>query len=244
MSKKRPAHRTKARIHKRIQWQDLPNRRFWALFGVLLLLSAVAIITSIDDPFLTGHAVAQSISFMKSGSELMFEVKNFGVKNITVQLLQEVKNGEIVLEEKDTIPFDGVAYSKFTVTSTEAEKFGDMELEFKVNKELLHQKAIFPQEVMLYVNGRAIPTAKMQKEETTYLYYAARLNRFETGNYVLGRANLRVASATPTMVISEPAAPEMEKVEEKPTESETQEPGPLPRTGWAAFFEFWKKLFN
>ncbi len=230
---------------KRTSLQELPNRKFWALFGILLLLSAVAIITSIDDPFLTGHAVAQSISLMKGGSELMFEVKNFGVKNITVQLLQEVKNSDIVLEEKETIPFDGAAYSKFTITSTAADKFGAIEFEFKIDKEVLYQKAIFPQEVMLYANGKAIHTVKMAKEEESYLYYAARMNHFEEGNYVLGRANIR-PTASPTIVIEEPAVPEpAAAAKEIPAaETEAQQPTNLPRTGWAAFLGFWKDLLG
>lgn len=236
--------------------KDLPNRNFWALFGILLLLSAVAIITSIDDPFLTGHATAQSISLVKGGSELMFEVKNFGVKNITIQILEEIKKGQIVLEEKDSIPFDGVAYSKFSITSTDAQKIGAIQFEFKIKDEDLRNKALFPQEIKLYANGREIETVKEKKEglylyeESSYLYYAARMDRFEEGNYVLGRANKRASAPTsPTGIVTEvaetePGTPEPAAVEQPLAEPELQQPTVVPRSPWERFTDFWKNLFK
>lgn len=235
--------------------KDLPNRNFWALFGILLLLSAVAIITSIDDPFLTGHATAQSISLVKGGSELMFEIKNFGVKNITIQILEEIKKGQIVLEEKDSIPFDGIAYSKFTITSTDARKIGAIQFEFKIKDEDLHSKALFPQEIRLYANGREIYTVKETKSgsdlyaDTGYLYYSAHMDRFEEGDYVLGRANIR--TSTPTSIIpevteteSEPMTTEPAAMEQPLAEPEVQQPTVMPRSSWERFTDFWKNLFN
>ena len=173
---------------------EIKHQQFWAGLAIIFLISVITIITLIEDKGITGGAV-QNIAYVQGGKELTNGVHGVkGVEEYTLTLKETIKNGQVVVEEDATIPFDQPYYSKFKVTSTDADKISTISFVLKVEQENLIQ------------------------EEERYVYYTA--SSPELGEFVIGRRTVAMEE-TPveeTVVIAESiveettAAPEQEIV--------------------------------
>ncbi len=207
MVKKRKDHKIK-HLPKS---EELQHKPFWATIAIIFLVSIITIIT-VQESSLTGKAI-QSIAYMPAGTELFSEIRDVkGVQSSTVELKETVKGGTIIFKQDETIAFDGTAYSKFTVTSTDAAKFSKITLRLKV-KDL----TFAPTDLRLYVNGKEIATT-LDKLENGYDYFTASL-QFEEGQYIIGKKKViaqpvvkeEVVVPVETPIVEEPVAPVVEQ---------------------------------
>lgn len=195
--KKREEQETiKPKKERRKEGFSLKNKQFWAFFAVFFLLSILTILNSLKDPNVTGNAIIR-ISYMTGGQEEQFEVNDvLGVKEVIVEIKNTVEDGRIILNEDNLIRFDGKYYSKFTVSSTEEKKYGNMEFLLKVKEPDLLAKGIAKSDLRLYANGNELDTAFVEKKGD-YLFYKAISTEF--GDFVIGRAAVEEAVVEKTI---------------------------------------------
>ena len=109
----------------------------------------------------TGNAAVQTIAYMKAGSELDFEVRDItGLKSVTIEFKETVKNAVITFEEVKTVAWDfqGTAISKFRISSKDEDKFGQIDFFLRIQEsDLLASKLSF-NDVKLYHNGKRLDT--------------------------------------------------------------------------------------
>jgi len=207
---------------------EIKHQQFWAGLAIIFLISVITIITLIEDKGITGGAV-QNIAYVQGGKELTNGVHGVkGVEEYTLTLKETIKNGQVVVEEDATIPFDQPYYSKFKVTSTDADKISTISFVLKAEKEELLRNGISAADVRLYANGEELVTTTVEKqnliqEEGRYVYYAAAASQL--GEFVIGRYT-QVVEEVPveeTVAVAEPiveettAAPEKEIMIVAPT---------------------------
>lgn len=238
---------------------EFQHGSFWVLLAIVLFLTVLTVFKSIEQSNLTGHATIQTISFMKGGQELNFEVKDIpGVSEITLQLDEDVKDSKIIFKEDNLIEFTGNYYSKFLISSVDKEKYGKLKFFLKIKETDLLEKGISIYDVHLYVNGQELPTTLLKDLPATltnvaagYLYYEAISP--EMGNFVIGRAAPLVTTAeiTTTPGIAEEPAQVTPAAEEEPTGAGEPLVGKageqtLPAEGnfWTKIVSFFKNLFN
>src|SRR3989338_2352722 len=135
MPKKRTKHFPKKEFHKEIH-----HKPFWGIMSLFFFLSITIIIISSENSYneshVTGNAAIQVISFAQSGSELIFEVRNVpGLYRATAKITEQIKNGKIEFKEEPKIKFDGIALSKFIITSTDEKKVSELRLMLKIKEE-------------------------------------------------------------------------------------------------------------
>lgn len=163
---------------------ELKNKPFWVLLIVFLTLSVVTILISVENSNVTGNIV-QTIGFMKGGQELNFEIKEIpGIKEITVLFNEDVKNGKIFFEEDSNITFNHKYYSKFTISSTEDEKYGDLIFLLKIKETDLLENGISIYDLRLYANGQELTTT-LTKNDGVYVFY--QVTSKEMGEFVIGK---------------------------------------------------------
>ena len=171
--------------------QELPHKWFWIAIILLFVVSVITILSLKTDSSFTGGAIV-NIAFMKTGNEFFYEVRNVdGLKEMTVQIIKNVRQGKITVKQDNTIPFSGKAYSKFTIVSADAQKLGRTDFTLKVSRYKLQQLGISPTNLFLFVNGNKIPTVAVKSPsvlgfDKEFLYYHATLNQFQEGQYVIG----------------------------------------------------------
>jgi hypothetical protein len=175
---------------------------------------------------LTGYAAINTISFVKAGGNLAFEVKVDGVKEMEATFTQDIKDAVVVTEEVKDVGWDfkGTVYSKFKVSSSDADKFGAVVFTLKIKERDLTLAGLFPEEVKLYANGKEAETI-LTKTEEGYYYYTAKSTGL--GEYVIGKAEKPTAkAAVPATVPAEMPKEIAPVVEESPAAA----PAPSPET--------------
>ncbi len=235
MVKKRNVKRAKVKgVEEEIKPSGLKHKQFWGLFALVFLLSILAILNSLDDVNVTGHATVQTIAFIQGGQELIFEVKDItGMKQATIQLVEDVKGGKIIFEKDENIAFDRSYFSKFTVSSTEEEKYGEMVFLLKINENELYGEGIARKDLGLYSNGEELVTTFIETKEG-FLYYEATSQEF--GEFVIGKKEVGIV------------VEEIEEVKEKPVvtgDTSEQKQVEEPKDGFlSGILNFFRNVFN
>jgi hypothetical protein len=217
---------------------------FWVAVGVLILFSAVIILTY-DNPSVTGLAV-QPVSYINAGESLEFEIRNVdGPHSAQVYFSDTVKQQSFVIENDETIHFDGTVYSKFSVKGDVP--VSSITLTIKLQETRLRQLGLDVYDVKLYANGNELVTTPTI-EDRGYLYFEA--TSTELGHYVIGKA--AAAEILEPVVEEQEVIPEIkEPVEEK--EEVIEEPtipvvGQATATESTSFFSsilaFFRNLFS
>jgi len=229
MRKKKKVQSKKVRSKK--SQSKKVDKPFWSVLGLILTISFVGIILISGNNNLTGNAAVQTIAYMKAGSELFFEVKVDGVKEITINFLEDVKGAVIQVEELESInwDFDGTVYSTFKVSSEDKSKIGDWKFQLKLEEEKLNELGLSKGDVKLYLNNKELGTKMLDTKSTItengHVYYTATSS--DIGEFVIGKAAEKV-EPVPEEII--PEAPVVEKVPEpiiEELEEVVEEPVPL-----------------
>ncbi|MEK6969309.1 MAG: hypothetical protein AABW48_02685 [Nanoarchaeota archaeon] len=256
MNKKK---RAGGRTNSKTSSSEFQHGSFWVLLAIVLFLTVLTVFKSIEQSNLTGHATIQTISFMKGGQELNFEVNDIpGVAQITIQLNEDVKDSKIIFKEDNLIEFTGDYYSKFLISSVDKEKYGNLKFFLKIKETDLLEKGISIYDLHLYVNGQELPATLLQdlpdslaNAAAGYLYYEAISP--EMGTFVIGRATPLVTTSeiTTTTGITEESSQVTPAAEEEPTGVGAPLVGKageqtLPAEGnlWTKIVSFFKNLFN
>lgn len=211
----------------------VPHKTFWVGLISFFIISIMFILSYIANPTLTGNAAVQTISFMKAGNELHFEVRNInGVKDVTITILEDVKNGVISFDETKPA-FQGIVYSAFKVSSADDTKFGKLVFTLKLSETELKRLGLDSDEVMLYHDGNELVIEQKEKVNG-YISYSVTSQGF--GEYVIGKA------AAPEVV----KEPEEEIVPEEKEVPEERMPAPVEevvkKSWWQRLVEFLKNL--
>lgn len=218
---------------------------FWIFLTTMVILVIIAVIANFSPPGATGHFIAvQNIAYLKAGSELPMAVKNVkGMHLANFELLEDIKDGQILFEEDSSIPFDGIAYSKFRVSATDEDKLGKIELTMKIKQADLKEIGLSPEDAALYVNGKEERT-RIDRTEGEYEFYTASTEEF--GEYVIGRLREEEAPkepiAPPQIVGRAPAAPEQLMEVEIVGQPSEREPAAV--EGQAEEIGFFGKIIN
>ena len=249
-------HPAKRAFLKSKDTKTISHKSFWICLSLIFVASLIIILSSPN--VLTGYAAVQTIAYASQGSTLHFEVRNVaGVKNVTVKFAETVKDGTIFFTEDPTIPFDGISLSKFTVSSTDAAKIGEIRLHLKVQKADLAAAGLKVGDISLYVNDHKVLTVVNEKETAIshsagdYAYYNAVAS--ELGQFVVGKAYGRVAGpeASPTTVVGETIkAPEQPLtppalVQETAAPPVMEKPAPVEgESVWMKIRDYFARLFS
>lgn len=179
---------------KKRKAKELPHKPFWAILGILFLLSFLVMLSSLDQTLLTGNAAVQNIAFGKGGAKLVYEVKEIlGVKDMTITLKENVKQAQIVLTPDESIAFMRTAYSKFTLISNQEKSIAQIDFTLKIPERDLLKVKIHPQDLKMYVNeNKAVTT--FVKTEKEYHYYTASTTAF--GKVVLGKKEIETPAVS------------------------------------------------
>lgn len=233
----------------------LKHKEFWVALAIVFLLSAVAIFSSLNSK-VTGYAIVLPISFVQEGKQVSYETKGDvpGIKTVTIQAKGVIKQDRITIAWDGNIPFDGTAYSKFSVTSDHPESVGEITFTLKIKEEDLTRIGLTAEEVKTYWNGGELSTTLTSKDRG-YVYYSTSTGGL--GNYVIGRATV---VRTPPPIVPETAEAEREippeaASEEKAAEPSEQLPTALvgeaatqtaePQPGfWAKIAQFFRNLWG
>ena len=227
-------------------------RPLFASITILLLLGFVSILSMIQDSTLTGGAV-QTISFIKAGSELEFEINTNGIKSATIHLTEDTKNAKIFFTNVETASqqVKEPIYSITSVSSEKELKFSTLDLKLKIKEQDLLNKNVAISDLQLYVNGKAAETTYTKKERD-YVYYTATAT--ELGEFVIGRKAEELPKAPVKEVVQSPpkeqTVPTEVNVEEKQLEDSNALVGkaeqlpPVEETGPVVKESFWQKITN
>lgn len=208
----------------------------------VLILAAITLFITWNESGFTGHAI-QSISFLQAGNDFSMEVDEIkGLKQISFQTIGDVKNSQIVIEENKDIEFDGVAYSKFTMSSDDADKFGVMTFILKIKQKELRSASLTPEEVHVYVDGKEMET-RIDHTEGDYEFYTATIT--EVGEMVIGMAFVEEVKEPiiPPQLSRKTVAPPI--IEDEPLPPVEQQPAPPKKVGFfGKIINFFKGLFG
>ncbi|MBI2668352.1 PGF-pre-PGF domain-containing protein [Candidatus Woesearchaeota archaeon] len=232
----------------------LQYKLFWACLAIILIIPVVGVITT-QSGVSYGERSVQKISYAPAGTQLRFEVKVDGVKDMTFTFTGDIKNEIITIEEipKVSWPFTGEAYSRFRITADKAVelRIGKIDISLKIKEDDLLKSHVAVGDVRVYHDGQELETAYLKKE-SGYVYYQTATKGF--GEFLIGK---RVIKEDKPAVA---AAPE-EKTVESPIVAETpeataevQQPVPPSLTGktietqptgsWARINVWFKGLFK
>ena len=252
MSRKKRGRVSKSK--KKVEKEPLPevkNKEFWAVIGIIFLLSAMTILIMQENSNLTGGIATQTIALQKAGTELAFEIKNTdGLNNAVVTFKDDVKNAKISFEEVDKVSwdFDGRIFSMFTIGSTDAGKIEKIELNLKLDENDIKDKLLQRGWITVYYNGEAIPTT-LTKFENGKAFYSITISRM--GEYLIGFKAEPVVEQTiekevepieePEQVMEKEVEPIMEKEEVKEPE---QQQVPVEKGFLAKVGDWFSNLFD
>ncbi len=262
--------RLKKRLEHKIPFpeplpQDANRKPFLAVIAIVILVSFIGVLNHLEKESITGSAV-QTISFVKEGKELNFEVKTGGIKSATIHLTQDTKNAKIIFEEQEAVypQIKEPIYSFVKVSSDKAIHFSALDLELKLKEEDLQDKSIASGDVQLYVNAEPVKTTLINSEKG-YIFYTATAASF--GDYVIGKKRVEKKIkpsankvTTDTLVIpseSDSVPEEPVPASETPEESDEEniagaaaldkisdEPKNGAGSFWGKIGEFFKSLFD
>jgi len=168
----------------------LEHRSFWIVLGMVFLLSIFTILSLLNSDNLTGHATVQNIAYAEEGSNLFFEIRNVhGMLYADIELLETIKESQIVFSDEELMDFDGKIFNSFKVSSKDSSKFGSVTYTLKIKTADLLPAGINLNDIKLYVNGVEADTIKTSTQGE-YTFYTAKLEKFEQGDYVIGSASL------------------------------------------------------
>ncbi len=223
----------------------------WVVLSVVLLIVFLTAITMLGPSSVTGNTV-QTISRMNKGDPLQLSVRDVpGLETIFTNADEIIKNGKIIVEVDDSIPFDRPYVVKFKVSSEG--KFGPMRFQFKVKEQDLLDKGISRNDLRLYQELK-VYSLQLLKVNHGNLYYLVTVPSM--GHFVLGR----VEAVETAVVAEEEKVVEAPAVEEQPVEAvteATEEPSvvvgkaaeqPVPEMEQKGFFariaDFFRNLFS
>ena len=123
--------------NKKSEKVRVKDTEFWIFICTLVLVGMVLIGTTVfRTPTLTGNAAVQTISLVREGASLHFEVRNIPcLKDATAVFSEDVKGGKIVFEEYTPNKFDGDMVCGFTISSEVATKIKSVDFTFKIHKD-------------------------------------------------------------------------------------------------------------
>ena len=228
-------------------------KHFGIIIASILVVSAITILSSINDDSITGRIAVQSFGFEPEGRTILFEANEGGIKQGTITFASETKGGKIFLEVDNTIPFDGKAYSKVRVSTQDLE-FSNLDLVIKLDEKQLNLISLNRDEISLYVNGKRFPAVltKIENGQNSYIVKGIK----EAGEYVIGKSNPPETVATITAVVGEEPVEKTTAIETQPEDQEDKqalagkaleteestEPGFLSRTA-KEITDFFKSIF-
>lgn len=226
---------------KKEETQAIRHKPFWAVILSIFIISIITIISYIETPILTGNAIVQPVSFLERGSELHIEVKDVkGVKEVTINLLDDVKNGLVRIDEVKPVNFTGTAYSSFVISSTDDKKFGQVRFVLKISEDDLLKEGISKFDIVLYHGGEELPTLR-SKTERSYIYYTAISPGI--GSFIIGKSQEKFAKEE--LEEAEPIVEEEIPPEEPEKEvSEAIQKEEVKISLWERFVKFLKRLFQ
>lgn len=217
--------------------QPKPNHKaFWVTLWFIFFLSAISIVFLSKDSSLIG-AATQTVSYMKAGEDLFFEVKVDGVQYATVTFSKDVKDMVITTEQINNTLFNGTVYSIFKMYSSNDNNIQKVEFTFKISEQELNNIGLNKNEVKVYKESQELPTT-LTRIEAGYAYYTATAPN--VGEFVIGKKAAPVAAlvvipssplpeVTPQSAVE--TAPQPETAAAQP---ETQQPEAQPLVGRAA----------
>ena len=143
---------------------------FWLFLALVVALPLLGLFDSTNLNHLVGNVAIQNIAYEQAGREFDVLVREspgeiIGVQLITLTLKETIKNGQIRVEADSSIPFSRAYYSKFKVTSTDAQKISQLKVSIKIKEEDLLQKGIAVYDVRLYHEGKELPTVAICPDE-------------------------------------------------------------------------------
>ncbi len=219
------------RRKKRDAAKEFPHKEFWITLSLLLVLSIIYIL-NYTEPTVTGGVTIHNIAYLQAGRQVEGEAKDIiGLFTYVIYVKETIKNGQVVIKQDETIPFVGVSFSKFSISSREADKIEKIELVLKILEQDLLRQGIATSDVRLFVNGREVPTTLTKLERGFYVYSASVT---ELGGFVIGK---RAAEKRPDDIIEEILI--SGEMEEQP-EPVLYQPLP-PKPGWWEQFTNWLK---
>lgn len=178
--------------------RTLPSPNTWVVLSVAVLVIGLTVITALGPSSVTGNTV-QNIAKMNKGDPLQLAVRDVpGLETVFTNADESILYGKITVEADESIPFDRLYLSKFTISSDN--KFGPLRFTFKFKEQDLLAKGISRDDLRLY-HGLQEYSLELLKVNFGNLYYIVTVPSM--GNFVLGRVE--------------------EKVEEKPAEAEVEE---------------------
>lgn len=192
------------------------SEQFWIFLGVIFVFSAITLLSYVndsDDSSVTGHATIQNIAFIKGGQALHLGIRDIpGVNKVIILVKENIKGDRIIVYENKNIKFVGDAISKFTISSQEESKYGDLQFLLKVADDELSQRNLAVSDLKLYANGKELSLTPTEKSEG-YQFYTVTAS--EMGEFVIGREVQGIAeeSSVESPARTEPA------VEESKTEN-------------------------
>ena len=230
---------------ERRSWQQ-PNA--WVAFSVVFLISVFTVVTLLGPSTVTGNTI-QDIGRMTKGEPLHLAVKDVpGLELIFTNAAETIKNGKILVEVDESIPFDRAYVTKFNVTSVG--KFGPLQFTFKVKEQDLYDLGIGQYDLRLHHKSEEY-SLQLLKQNYGYFYYVVTVP--EMGKFVLGRVAVEepaaVAGTKPEEALPEAEAPAVEEPaaeEEAPVVGKAVElPEYKERKGfWARIADFFRNLFK
>lgn len=175
-------------------------KHFWIIIASILIVSAITLLSSINDDLITGRIAVQSFGFEPEGRSILFEASEGGIKQGTITFASETKGGKIFLEVDNTIPFDGKVYSKVRVSTKDLE-FSNLDLVLKLEEKQLNLAGLNRDEVSLYVNGKRFPAVLININYGHNSYTVQGIK--EAGEFVIGKSSPIEEPTAITTVIEE-----------------------------------------
>jgi len=224
-----------------------PN--IWVALSVFLLIFVLTTIKILGPSSVTGNTI-QPIGSMYKGEPLHLAVKDVpGLELVFTNAAEPIKNGQIVVEVDDSIPFDRPYFTKFSVSSEQ--KFGPLRFTFKVKEQDLYAKGIGLYDLRVYdYSDKEYPT-QLLKQNYGYVYYIA--NVPDLGRFVFGKVAPaeKVEEAAPEPTTAE-SAPEPEAQPEETVEAPAEPlvgkaaevPAPEKPSLWSRIAQFFRNLFS
>ncbi len=228
------------------------TKSFWLFLALLVALPLLGLFQSSEFSQLVGNVAIQNIAYLQAGQSLEIEVQessgeSIGVDLMTITLADTIKNSQIRVEADSSIPFSRAYYSKFKVSSPDAEKIGKIQFDLKIKETDLLGKGIAIYDLKLFESGKELPTT-ITKQNGGYVYYTAVASN--VGNFVAGKAAPREESKITTakeVVPEEPvveSAPAVEEPVPVPENIVGEAAGEVQTSSWERFKEFWARFWG
>ncbi len=211
---------------KKSRQPKVHNKTSWSALGAVFLISlATVLLIPMTSLTITGLA----ISYAKEGTTINMEVRDvLGVKEAFVSIKETIKGGKVLFTQDNSIEFDGKAISKFTISSNDPDKIGNIDIIYKLKTPEL--QGVSKDNLMLFVNGEKVDL-HLTKEKDGFFFYSS--EGTSLGSYVLGEKTFEEEPIVET--------PSVGKAIEEPKEEVIPEPV-IEEKGF--FARLWEKLFN